>query len=86
MLETAAHLAIEYWETTEERRRFNTEIAMSICIRHDFDLVLKNLLMIKKIAKWMLRLGYLYQYKLAIYIGRESEELQKAEMKTTKKS
>ncbi len=84
--ETAIHLAIECWETTKERRRLSIEIAISIYIRYDFDLVLKDLLMAKKVAKWMLKLGCLYQYRLAIYIGRKSEELQKAEVKTAKKN
>ncbi len=82
----AAHLTIECQETTEERQRLSTEIAVSIHIKYDFDLALKDPLMVRKVAKWMLRLGHLHQYKLAIYIGRKSEELQKAEMKTAKKN
>ncbi len=34
----------------------------------------------------MLKLGCLYQYRLAIHIGGESEELQKAEVRAAKKS
>ncbi len=84
--ETATHLAIEYQETTEERRRLSIEITVPICIRYDFDFVLKDLLMAGKVAKWMLRLRYLYQYRLVIYIGGESEELQKTEVRAVKKS
>ncbi len=86
MPEMAAHLAIEGRETTKERRRLSTEIVVPIHIRYDFDLALKDLLMTKKVTKWILRLGHLYQYRLAIHIDRESKELQKTEMKTTKKS
>ncbi len=57
-----------------------------ICTKYNFDLVLKNLLMIGKVVKWMLKLGHLYQYRLMIYIDRESEELQKIKVKTVKKS
>ncbi len=84
--ETATHLAIEYQETTKERQRLNAEIATPICIRYDFDLALKDPLMIGKVTKWMLKLGHLYQYRLVIYIDKESEELQKAEMKAAKKN
>ncbi len=86
MSKTAVYLVIECWEIIEERWRFNAEITMSMYIRHDFDLVLKDLLMAGKVVKWILRLGYLYQYRLAIYIDRKSEELQKAEMEAVKKS
>ncbi len=86
MPETATDLVIECQETTEERRRFSAEIAVPIYTRHDFDLVLKDLLVAGKVAKWMLRLGHLHQYRLAIYIGEESKELQKAEVGAVKKS
>ncbi len=75
ILKTTAYLAIEYQEITEERRRFSIEITASMHIRYDFDLVLKDPLVVGKVMKWMLRLGCLYQYRLAIYIGRELEEL-----------
>ncbi len=84
--ETTIHLAIEYQETTEERQKLNAEIATPIHTRYNFDLALKNLLMAGKVTKWMLRLGRLYQYRLAIHIDKESEELQKIEMRTVKKS
>ncbi len=86
MLETAIYLAIEYQKTTKKRWRFNVEIMASIYIRYDFDLILKDLLITGKVAKWILKLGCLYQYKLMIYIDRESEELQKMKMKTVKKN
>ncbi len=85
-LETATHLAIECQETTEERRKLSIEIAAPMHTRHNFDLALKDPLMAGKVAKWMLRLGHLYQYKLAIHIDGESEELQKTEVGTAKKS
>ncbi len=86
VLETAAHLAIECQKTIKERQRFSVEIAASIHTRHNFDLVLKDPLMARKVMKWILKLGCLYQYRLAIHIGGESEELQKAEMRTIKKN
>ncbi len=86
MPETAVYLAIECRETTEERWRFSVEIAVLIHIRYDFDLALKDPLMVGKVVKWILRLGRLYQYRLTIYIGRESEELQKTKVKAAKKS
>ncbi len=84
--EMAIHLAIECQETTEEKWRLNIEITVLIYIRYNFDLVLKDLLMAGKVIKWMLKLGHLHQYRLAIYIDGESEELQKTEIKTAKKS
>ncbi len=51
MLETAVYLAIEYRKTTEKRRKLSIEIIISIYIRYDFDLVLKDLLMAKKVMK-----------------------------------
>ncbi len=86
VLETAVYLAIECQETTEERQRLSIEITASIHIKHDFDLVLKDPLMARKIVKWMLKLGHLHQYRLAIYIDKESEELEQTKMKTAKKS
>ncbi len=86
MSETATHLTIEYQKTTEERQKLNTEITMPIHTRYDFDLTLKNLLMTRKVMKWMLKLGHLHQYRLAIHIGGESEELQKMKVETAKKN
>ncbi len=73
--ETAIYLAIEYQETTEERQRLNIEISnidtYQIQLRSYFEESIDN----RKVMKWILKLGYLYQYKLAIYIGGESEKL-----------
>ncbi len=59
---------------------------MPIYIKHDFYLVLKDPLITGQVAQWMLKLVHLYQYKLALYIGGESEELQKMEMEAVKKN
>ncbi len=79
-------MTIEFWKTTKEKQRFNIEITILIYTRYNFDLVLKDLLIARKVAKWILKLGYLYQYKLAIYIDKELEELQKTKIKAAKKS
>ncbi len=86
ILEITIHLAIKCWKTTKERQKLSIEIATPIYTRYNFDLVLKDPLMARKVAKWMLRLGHLHQYRLVIYINRESEELQKVEVRTAKKS
>ncbi len=51
MLETIAYLTIEYQEITKERRRLSIKITISIHIRYNFDLVLKDPLITEKIAK-----------------------------------
>ncbi len=48
-------------------------------------LVLKDPLITRKVTKWILQLGHLYQHRLVIYIGRELEELQKTKIKAIKK-
>ncbi len=51
MLETTVYLTIEYQETTKERWRLSIKIIISIHIRYNFDLVLKDPLITEKIAK-----------------------------------
>ncbi len=51
MSKTAVYLAIEYQETIKKKQRLNIEITISIYIRYDFDLILKDLLMTGKVTK-----------------------------------